>query len=382
MRVLGAAGLGDLGTHFPPDDERWRDADSLDLLRTVLGDARRAGRQRRRHGDLRGAKARSASRARCERNLSEVVGAPVSVKATTNEGMGCVGRGEGIACIAVAARPRVHRRPRVVASAMDLDRPMVARPKPDLQARRPARQRRRRPVHPEVLAEAGVDPARCGPTSSRGWLARYARWGASPATAADHRRRDHASRDESLHRDELGSLTFGELDRRSNALARALSRGGRRARRRRRDHGPQPPRLRRRDARRLEARRQRPLHEHRFLRPAARRRDGARGPRGPDLRRGVLRAARARPMEMRRASSPGSDGEAPTSERSDDRRADRGRRRVERSTRPSEVRPLHRSSPRARPARRRAPSAAARRPLSPLAALFSRIPLRASATRR
>ena len=35
--LLGAAGLGDLGTHFPPEDERWRDADSLDLLRTVLG---------------------------------------------------------------------------------------------------------------------------------------------------------------------------------------------------------------------------------------------------------------------------------------------------------------------------------------------------------
>jgi 2-C-methyl-D-erythritol 2,4-cyclodiphosphate synthase len=35
--LLGAAGLGDLGTHFPLDDERWRDADSLDMLRTVLG---------------------------------------------------------------------------------------------------------------------------------------------------------------------------------------------------------------------------------------------------------------------------------------------------------------------------------------------------------
>ena len=56
--LLGAAGLGDLGTHFPPDDERWRDADSLDLLRTVLGDARRPGRQRRRDRDLRGAAAR------------------------------------------------------------------------------------------------------------------------------------------------------------------------------------------------------------------------------------------------------------------------------------------------------------------------------------
>ena len=35
--LLGAAGLGDLGTHFPPDEERWRDADSIDLLRTVVG---------------------------------------------------------------------------------------------------------------------------------------------------------------------------------------------------------------------------------------------------------------------------------------------------------------------------------------------------------
>src|SRR5687768_10142410 len=34
--ILGAAGLGDLGSHFPPDDERWRDADSLQLLRTAV----------------------------------------------------------------------------------------------------------------------------------------------------------------------------------------------------------------------------------------------------------------------------------------------------------------------------------------------------------
>ena len=35
--LLGAAGLGDIGTIFPDDDERWRDADSIDLLRTVVG---------------------------------------------------------------------------------------------------------------------------------------------------------------------------------------------------------------------------------------------------------------------------------------------------------------------------------------------------------
>ena len=99
--LLGAAGLGDLGTHFPPDEEAWRDADSLDLLRTVIGmldgpvanvdatvicEAPRLG----------------PHRAGMEGNLTEALGAPVSVKATTNEGMGFVGRGEGIAAIAVA----------------------------------------------------------------------------------------------------------------------------------------------------------------------------------------------------------------------------------------------------------------------------------------
>jgi 2-C-methyl-D-erythritol 2,4-cyclodiphosphate synthase len=99
--VLGAAGLGDLGTHFPPDEEAWRDADSLDLLRTVVGMVGGAVAnvdatvicEAPRLGD---------DRPEMERNLSEVLGAPVSVKATSNEGMGFTGRGEGIACIAVA----------------------------------------------------------------------------------------------------------------------------------------------------------------------------------------------------------------------------------------------------------------------------------------
>jgi 2-C-methyl-D-erythritol 2,4-cyclodiphosphate synthase len=99
--LLGAAGLGDLGTHFPPDDERWRDADSIDMLRTVLGllpgpvvnaDLSVVA-ERPRLGD---------HREEMERNLTAAIGAPVSVKATSNEGMGFVGRGEGIACFAVA----------------------------------------------------------------------------------------------------------------------------------------------------------------------------------------------------------------------------------------------------------------------------------------
>jgi len=99
--ILGAAGLGDLGGHFPPSDERWRDASSIELLRTAVAMVR--GRlinadatvicERPRLGEL---------RPEMERTLAEAAGGVVSVKATTNEGMGWVGRGEGIACIAVA----------------------------------------------------------------------------------------------------------------------------------------------------------------------------------------------------------------------------------------------------------------------------------------
>lgn len=99
--VLGAAGAGDVGRLFPPDEERWRDADSLELLRVALG-------------SVAGAVANVDATVVCEaprlaphlgemeRNLAAVLSAPVSVKATTNEGMGWIGRGEGIACFAVA----------------------------------------------------------------------------------------------------------------------------------------------------------------------------------------------------------------------------------------------------------------------------------------
>jgi len=99
--ILGAGGGGDIGTLFPPEDEQWRDADSIDLLRTVVGTI--AGAivnvdatiicEQPRLGPYRG---------EMERVLGEATSARVSVKATTNEGMGWIGRGEGIACIAVA----------------------------------------------------------------------------------------------------------------------------------------------------------------------------------------------------------------------------------------------------------------------------------------
>jgi len=100
--ILGAAGAGDIGTHFPPSDERWRDADSIELLgSTVAGLAGRVVNvdatvicERPPIGP---------HRAEIEARLSAAIGAPVSVKATTNEGLGAIGREEGIAAIAVAA---------------------------------------------------------------------------------------------------------------------------------------------------------------------------------------------------------------------------------------------------------------------------------------
>jgi 2-C-methyl-D-erythritol 2,4-cyclodiphosphate synthase len=99
--ILGAAGAGDIGTHFPPTEERWRDADSIELLAAVLG---KIG------GDVVNVDATviceeprlGPHREAIEAHLGEALGAPVSVKATTNEGLGAIGRGEGIAAMAVA----------------------------------------------------------------------------------------------------------------------------------------------------------------------------------------------------------------------------------------------------------------------------------------
>lgn len=107
--LLGAAARGDIGHHFPPGDERWRDADSLDLLRRVgeqLGDYAIgnvdvtviAERPRL-------APHVEAMRTRLADALGIGVGR-VSVKATTNEGLGFIGRGEGIAALAVATISR------------------------------------------------------------------------------------------------------------------------------------------------------------------------------------------------------------------------------------------------------------------------------------
>ena len=98
--LLGAAGLGDIGQHFPDTDEQWRDADSMALLAVV---AARVGKIE--HVDVTVMMERpklSPHRDAIRASLEAVLGCTVNVKATTGEGMGFVGRGEGVAALAVA----------------------------------------------------------------------------------------------------------------------------------------------------------------------------------------------------------------------------------------------------------------------------------------
>lgn len=102
--VLGAVGLGDLGDHFPDDDPRWAGADSLALLAEVV---RLAGEVGFRIANVDCTVVAEVPKLAPHRRemavkLSAVAGGPVSVKATRGEGLGAIGRAEGIACLAVA----------------------------------------------------------------------------------------------------------------------------------------------------------------------------------------------------------------------------------------------------------------------------------------
>lgn len=102
--LLGAAGLGDLGELFPDTDPRWAGADSLRLLRDVVGLVSGAGWSVANVDTsvvLEAPKLALHCDAICAA-LTGAVGAPVSVKAKRAEGLGALGRGEGIACWAVA----------------------------------------------------------------------------------------------------------------------------------------------------------------------------------------------------------------------------------------------------------------------------------------
>jgi 2-C-methyl-D-erythritol 2,4-cyclodiphosphate synthase len=102
--LLGAAGLGDIGAHFPDTDSRWQGADSLALLAHVVGLVRAEGWS---IGNVDTTVVLEAPRlaphkAAMEERLAGVIGAAVSVKAKRAEGLGALGRGEGVACFAVA----------------------------------------------------------------------------------------------------------------------------------------------------------------------------------------------------------------------------------------------------------------------------------------
>jgi 2-C-methyl-D-erythritol 2,4-cyclodiphosphate synthase len=102
--VLGAAGLGDIGSLFPSDGATPEGVSSLELLRDALAQVREAGYAIV-NADcvLVGEQPRIASRRQEMANaLSDVVGAPVAVRATTTDGLGFTGRGEGLAAQAVA----------------------------------------------------------------------------------------------------------------------------------------------------------------------------------------------------------------------------------------------------------------------------------------
>jgi len=111
--LLGAAGMGDIGEHFPDTDERWRDADSMQLLAGVVGTVQAAGLEIvnvdctivMEEPKL------SGHRQAVRERLAQVLGVDrgcVNVKASTGEGMGFVGRGEGVAALAVAVLRHTH----------------------------------------------------------------------------------------------------------------------------------------------------------------------------------------------------------------------------------------------------------------------------------
>ena len=106
--VLGAAGLGDLGDHFPPTEERWQGVSSVELLGRVMEMVSAAGLR------VQGVDATVVAqeprlqpyRLRMVGAVARALGCPpeiVSVKLKTSDGLGLTGRGEGVAALAVAS---------------------------------------------------------------------------------------------------------------------------------------------------------------------------------------------------------------------------------------------------------------------------------------
>jgi 2-C-methyl-D-erythritol 2,4-cyclodiphosphate synthase len=105
--LLGAAGLGDLGEHFPAGDPKWKNASSVDLLRRIAALLTERGARVENVDVMLVAEAPKLAphRAAMCANIAAAIGVTpdrVSVKATTNETLGAIGRREGLAAFAVA----------------------------------------------------------------------------------------------------------------------------------------------------------------------------------------------------------------------------------------------------------------------------------------
>ena len=101
--LLGAAGMGDIGGHFPDTDPAFAGIDSMELLgRVVLSVSTHYEIGNVDVSVILEAPKLAPHRERMQQRLEDVVGAPVSVKAKRAESLGALGRGEGVACFAVA----------------------------------------------------------------------------------------------------------------------------------------------------------------------------------------------------------------------------------------------------------------------------------------
>lgn len=108
--LLGAAGLGDIGEHFPDTDARWKNANSLELLAEVARMVTAAGWV---IGNVDCSVVceepkLAPRREAMQRNVSTAAGAPVTIKGRRAEGLGALGRAEGIACWAVAVMTKTN----------------------------------------------------------------------------------------------------------------------------------------------------------------------------------------------------------------------------------------------------------------------------------
>ena len=274
--ILGAGGGGDIGTMFPDDDEQWQGADSIDLLRTVVGTDRRPDRQRRRDADLRGAATGS---------LQGGDGADARRRDLgPGQRQGDHQRGHGL--------DRPGRGHRLYRGRLGAERIVFGAMGILTRARRNCGASAADSIFEvKVLQEAGVvGPMR--PDKAAKIASTFLRWGASPATGASTAAIHHPH--EIAIVDERGALSFERLHRRSNALARSFAAMG---------IGDEDGigimcRNHRgfveASSRRRQARRQRPLPQHDVRRAAVGRGDASREAEGAGLRLRVRRAARRR----------------------------------------------------------------------------------------